>query len=302
MQKPDPRQLQLPFGSPRPEAPSEDPPEPAASARTAPKILRLPPSDGPTSPKAPKNGKTAIPGARRSLKIGAHAVDYLLRRSRRRTVGFLIDDDGLRVTAPRWLTVAAIEEAILEKQRWILPRLERRQELRAGPPAPAIEWRDGAALPYLGGSITLRLLRGGTAVASFDPAVNELVLTVPDYTPELRVKDLVRDWLQDQARRVFVERMQIYAAGLGVACKGMALSSATGRWGSCSPGGKIRLSWRLIHFPLTLIDYVIAHELAHLREMNHGPRFWAAVASVFPEHQAAKKALGARAKEVMALL
>jgi predicted metal-dependent hydrolase len=69
------------------------------------------------------------------------------------------------------------------------------------------------------------------------------------------------------------------------------LSSAITQWGSCTVGGKIRLNWRLIHFALPMIDYVIAHELSHLREMNHGPRFWATVQSIFPEFEAAKKVL-----------
>jgi len=71
------------------------------------------------------------------------------------------------------------------------------------------------------------------------------------------------------------------------------------QWGSCTIEGKIRLNWRLIHFTLPLIDYVIAHEISHLREMNHSPRFWATVQSVFPEFQEAKKALRERAPETL---
>ena len=78
-----------------------------------------------------------------------------------------------------------------------------------------------------------------------------------------------------------------------------ALSSATTQWGSCTVDGKIRLNWRLIHFALPLIDYVIAHELAHLREMNHGPRFWATVQSVFPGIRGGQKSLARHAPETL---
>ena len=71
----------------------------------------------------------------------------------------------------------------------------------------------------------------------------------------------------------------------------LSLSSAATRWGSANANGAIRLHWRLIHFPLATIDYVVAHELAHLREMNHSPRFWNVVRSVVPEYEAARREL-----------
>jgi predicted metal-dependent hydrolase len=79
--------------------------------------------------------------------------------------------------------------------------------------------------------------------------------------------------------------MEPFVRQLGRGPSDWALSSARTRWGSCSPEGKILLSWRLIHFPLHIIDYVIAHEIAHLKELNHGPRFWATVERLLPGHQ-----------------
>jgi len=79
------------------------------------------------------------------------------------------------------------------------------------------------------------------------------------------------------------------AQQLRVRCTRLALSSAQTRWGSASADGSIRLNWRLVHFGLPVIDYVVTHELAHLREMNHGPRFWAVVGSVVPDYRAARR-------------
>jgi predicted metal-dependent hydrolase len=97
--------------------------------------------------------------------------------------------------------------------------------------------------------------------------------------------------LQGEAKRVFAERLAIYSEKLGVQYSSFALSSASTQWGSCTADGRIRLNWRLMHFALPNIDYVVAHELSHLREMNHGPQFWTTVQSVLPEFEIARKAL-----------
>jgi len=106
----------------------------------------------------------------------------------------------------------------------------------------------------------------------------------------------VQSWLQREARRVFAERTAHFAAKLGVRVRRLALSSATTRWGSASADGSVRLHWRLIEHPLATIDYVVAHELAHLREMNHGPKFWAIVESVVPDYRASRARLRAEGR------
>ena len=106
-----------------------------------------------------------------------------------------------------------------------------------------------------------------------------------------RLKDRVQGWLQSEAKRVFADRLAFYSEKLGVQFSSFALSSASTQWGSCTADGRIRLNWRLMHFALPNIDYVVAHELSHLREMNHGPQFWTTVQSVLPEFEIARKAL-----------
>ena len=98
----------------------------------------------------------------------------------------------------------------------------------------------------------------------------------------------MQGWLQRQARRIFEERCAHYAPRLGVRLRRLALSSAQTRWGSASADGSVRLNWRLVHFALPTIDYVVAHELAHLRHMDHGPQFWDVVRSVIPDVEAAR--------------
>lgn len=234
----------------------------------------------------------------RKLRVGERLLHYTIKRTARRSIGFTIDDRGLSITAPRWVTVADIEAGILEKQRWIFNKLGEWQSREARRLLPTMQWRDGATMPFLGKPITLQLA-APTGTLQFDADTAVLHLALPEHADEQQIKDRVQGWLQHQARRLLAERLEVYATKLGVRHTGFALTSATTRWGSCTADGKIRLNWRLLHFPMSIIDYVAAHELAHLKEMNHGPRFWEAVESIFPEFRDARAALKAHPPEVL---
>jgi len=267
-------------------------------------------SSSPT-PSAPSTGsqsgqQQAVPLAPdgtklRSLTIGSRTLHYALKRSARRSIGFAIDSTGLMITAPRWVTLADIETAITEKQRWIFTKLiewQTRVEQRA---LPKVDWKDGAEVPYLGQPVRVKLgSPQGTLAFNADEAA--LQVPLPLQADPQQIKDRVQGWLQGEAKRLFGERLAIYAEKLGVNYRAYALSSAATRWGSCSSDGKIRLNWRLIHFPLSIIDYVVAHELAHLREMNHSPRFWETVESIFPEFREARQTLKSHPPELLPTL
>ena len=228
---------------------------------------------------------------RRRILINSTVLAYDLKRSKRRSIGFLINDEGLRITAPRWVTIAAIESAIHEKQHWILRKLSERHERTLRQREPVVIWGDGTKLAYLGNEIVVRVLNVPNTGVYFDSETNELHVHLSEENSEQQLKDLIRQWLQQQAKREFNERLPGYAAKLNVRYHSVSLSTATTRWGSCTSQGKIRLNWRLIHFSPLIIDYVIAHELAHLKEMNHSPRFWATVESIFPDFDIARRQL-----------
>lgn len=246
----------------------------------------------PSSPAESSNGM-------RCVQIRDLILEYRLLRSKRRSIGFLIDDDGLRITAPKWVPIAEIENAIREKQRWICTKLAERRERSARRLQPHMQWRDGATLPYLGRELTLRIIAAQSAGILYDATAQDLTVSLPPNAGEQQLKDRVQGWLQLEAKRIFAERLPVYAEKLGVSYQSFALSSATTQWGSCTIEGRIRLNWRLIHFALPMIDYVIAHELSHLREMNHSPRFWATVQSVFPEFESARRTLRESGPETM---
>ena len=154
--------------------------------------------------------------------------------------------------------------------------------------ASRIEWRHGTVLPYLGESLIL-LIDPGTKGAS---AVGRtLVLGLAsNAAPEL-ISESFQSWLKKQAKQRFEARVKHFAPLMGVNPTRISLSSARTRWGSASVDGSIRLHWRLMHFADHVIDYVVVHELAHLREMNHSPMFWGVVMLALPEYEKAREQL-----------
>lgn len=235
----------------------------------------------------------AEPGAakaRHELWLGQHRVGYELRRARRRSIGFVVGPQGLRVSAPRWVPIAEIERALHHKGDWILRKLVEQRERQQRMQASRIDWMDGGRLPYRGETLTLVVAPSEREVR-WDAATRELHLPLPHGAAAEQVRDLAQSWLQARAREDFLPRCQHFAAMLGVKMKSLRLSSAQTRWGSASADGSIRLNWRLIHFAPAIIDYVVAHELAHLREMNHSPAFWDTVRSVLPDFERSREAL-----------
>jgi predicted metal-dependent hydrolase len=272
---------------------------------------------GLSAPAAPPRSAAALPShhvdrlmrhprANREALLGQHPVRYELKRVRRRTIGFLVGDDGLSVSAPRWVPQAEIEAALQEKAGWILRKFTEQAERLKRLDSARIAWCDGASVPFLGETVIIVLdPRAAGAVLNTDasalPGVPRLTLHLglPHHAAPEQIRDAVQSWLQRQARRVFEERCRHFAQQLGVRMTRLALSSAQTRWGSASADGAIRLNWRLIHFALPTIDYVVAHELAHLRVMDHSPRFWDVVRSVMPDYERARGALKDEALPVL---
>jgi predicted metal-dependent hydrolase len=224
------------------------------------------------------------PRANREALLHGQLVAYEFRRARRRTIGFSVAPEGLVVSAPRWVPQVDVDAALRERARWVLDKLAQQRERAHRRAAQRIEWREGAVLPFLGTPLRLTLdarVTGTQLDAQHVPPALRVGLPAPAQPEQIR--DAVQSWLQRQARRVFEERCAHFAPRLGVQVRRLSLSSAATRWGSASADGAIRLHWRLIHFALPTIDYVVAHELAHLRVMDHSPRFWEVVRSVIPD-------------------
>ncbi|MDL2283844.1 M48 family metallopeptidase [Oxalobacter sp. OttesenSCG-928-P03] len=252
-------------------------------------------------PPSTETEKPPVPLKKRVIELSGTPVEYEFRRSKRRTIGFLINENGLRVTAPKWVTLKSIEEAIREKEHWIIRKLRYFFNMHEKRQAAPQQLTEGMALPYLGRNLVLRLRRDTADSVMIEDATDELVVTTGNTTVISTIEENLKSWFQEKARQVFAERLPIYAAMLGVTYRSFSLSSARQRWGSCSVSGNIRLNWRLIHFPPALIDYVVVHELAHLREMNHSKRFWDIVSAAYPDYMIARKQLNQQNMKILSL-
>jgi len=221
----------------------------------------------------------------RWLRLGARVVPYRFARSRRRTIGIAVDAAGLSVSAPRNAPWRDIEAFLREKQRWILARLEE----WSGITRPSVvRGASGDTLPLFGERMTLVVQYGCSAVAR--DAGRILVTTrAPHRGP--RVLRLLIAWLKQQALTALAPRATHYAVRLGLAAPPVALSHARTRWGVCTERGAIRLSWRLVHLEPELADYVVAHEVAHLVELNHAKRFWNVLEKLYPQWRGARERL-----------
>ena len=209
----------------------------------------------------------------------------LYRNNRARRVILRIDshgdgtEDGVAVTLPRGAAQYEGLDLVQDKADWVLNGLD---EL-----APRISFADGQAVPFCGVDHLIRHaphIRGGVWREGAEIFV----------TGGLEhVARRVRDWLKGQAREQIVPRVREKASALGQRAGRISIRDTKSRWGSCSADGNLSFCWRLVMAPVAVIDYVVAHEVAHLVELHHGPKFWRAVEGLTEDVSGSRKWLSA---------
>jgi len=247
------------------------------------------------------------PNAKRVIVLQNTEIAYAFRRAKRRTIGMSVGYDGLTVSAPRWVGWGEIEAALQERADWIVRKIVEMQDRQKFLSKRKLIWENGAYFPLLGLEVqiildsshafsqtggVLRDADGTTVLNISDLAAGaKLYLGLPLSAHPTQIQDAVQAWLMRQAKNLFAHRLDHFAPLLGVSWTKLSLSSANTRWGSAASDGSIRLNWRLIHFKIDVIDYVVAHELSHLRVMDHSPKFWDTVKEVVPDFKARRAAL-----------
>lgn len=218
---------------------------------------------------------------------------YTLVRSQRRTIGLEINREGLLVRAPLRASAAQIDAVLAEKSAWIHSKLRLVQERQSR--QIQLDWQAATpCLPYLGGQLSIHLHptapAQGEAVATGTQQW-ALHLACPPAAPPAVVRAQVWAWWVREAVRLYRARLTHFAPQLQVRWQHLRLAAARTRWGSASSDGRIMLNTALLHYRQPVIDYVVVHELAHLHEMNHSPRFWAWVAQACPDYLALRAEL-----------
>lgn len=223
---------------------------------------------------------------RAALLAGKHITYTLKRSGKRRSIGLRIDDRGLTVSMPLRASERWLESVLQEKAHWVVEKLDGWQSCKP----VEMRWADGEIVPFLGELLILRI-RPSLFAAPVHQRGDELWVFVADEHDETHVARLVSHWLREQAGQLFAERVAHYAPMMNVAPREVKLSAAKTQWGSCTARGTIRLNEQLIRLPLRLIDYVVVHELAHLREMNHSAAFWEVVGGACPNYAKLRREL-----------
>ena len=228
-----------------------------------------------------REGELALPGRRLAFRLRC--------TPRRRHVHLMVGDDGtVEVRAPWRYPLEAAEAVIRENARWVEAALGRAEARLARRPALV----SGSRLPLLDEELELRV-RG--AVRRTRSRVwrqaDRLHVWADD---DDAVVSLLQGWYRREARTRLGERLAELSPRVGVSPGSVSIRSQRTRWGSCSSRGTISLNWRLVLVPARLADYVLVHELCHLRHMDHSPAFWAMVARVMPDHDLRRAELRAR--------
>ena len=216
------------------------------------------------------------------IRLAGRWIEYRFVRRRRRTIGITVDANGLAVSAPMRAPWRDIEAFLHQKERWIVQKLDEWARL----PRPAIlRGRSGELLPLFGDPVTLEVSTGRRAVQRHS---QRLLVSAP--SPQ-RVPKVLTGWLKTQALEALAPRAAHFASRLQVEPSCVGLSNARTQWGVCTEDRAIRLSWRLVHLEPRLADYVVAHEVAHLVELNHSKRFWTLLAKLYPDWRRARHQL-----------
>ena len=221
------------------------------------------------APSAPPVTEAALTAALDDAALAARIVARVSPKARRISLRIDVGSGQVVLVQPRRMSARAVLAFVASKRDWIAEHLAKLP--------PRIAFTDGAAIPLRGTAHVVRFApeeRGGVWRRD-----GEIVVTGrAEHAPRR-----LTDWLKDEARTAIAPLARTLAEQLDRSVARVTVRDTTSRWGSCSPGGALSFSWRLILAPDDVFTYVVAHEVAHLKHMNHGPAFWRTVEMLMPE-------------------
>lgn len=219
------------------------------------------------------------------VQYGRTRLTYEIRRTKRnKTVSIAVMPGGsVVVTAPARATRARLNELVRRKGTWIVSRLKRGSDLP--PPLPEREFISGEGYKYLGRQYRLKVAIQGVGAGVRLHGAELVAAGSHD------VRRLLVDWYKARAREYLPLRAALWAAKLGVNLTRLLVSEPAKRWGSASRDGSLRINWRIMQAPVTLVDYVLLHELTHLIHEDHSREFWATLGRIMPDYEERKRRL-----------
>ena len=231
---------------------------------------------------------------RSSIQFGKKTIDFIIKRSKQRksTVSVVVDpDEGVSLRAPMHVDTVALNVIALDKGAWITQKLKSHSESRYD--IKKREFVTGESIQYLGRNYILKIIR--------DPLLNgggfcrlkgkHLECYISADAPEEMTLKAIKQWYYSRAEKKLKERVAYYSKAMSLLHGEIMMREQKKRWASCDVKGNLRFNWQIIMAPLKLVDYVVVHELAHIKVHNHSPAFWKVVASIMPDYASRKEQL-----------
>ena len=204
---------------------------------------------------------------------------FVKRTDRKKTASIKIDEGSVKVTVPKSVSSSRIRELISKREGWIKAKLNQQISIKS---KKKIKYIDGEVVPYLGRDYRLKFINGDSL--SLKMKSGSFVITIPKgQKPEQKViKNLLVDWYKKYAKIHLEEKTKKFSETMNVNPKSIVIKNYKSRWGSCSSKGELSFNWRIILTPQWIVDYIVVHELCHLLEFNHSPKYWSHVKRYIP--------------------
>lgn len=221
-------------------------------------------------------------------------IAEVIRTARTQTADIRVEEGVVSIVVPKDLPTERIQQLLADKRRWVLQKMALHKEAR---PINPKQFVSGEALPYLGRNYRLKVLKGPFQAAKLKQG--QLLVTVPEGSEQPHmIRNAIIRWYRWQAERKLRDKTRRYARMLNVEPSDVGIKTFKSRWGSCSKHGRIDYNWKIVMAPNRQVDYVVLHELCHLKHHDHSPQFWQAMERVMPDYLEAKAWLKAFGHEL----
>lgn len=220
---------------------------------------------------------------------GLGEIEYEIQYLNRKTLSLSVSEHGvLEIKAPYTLSQKQIEDFILQKSNWIKKQLQKLEQGKQG--KPLVEWKNQEVLTICGNEYRLHIEQRRDSKRDIVQLVNgnEICLTTPDISTQ-NIREMFCFWCKKACKPLMEQRIAYFAEKMQLSYGRITLKEQKTCWGSCSSKGNLNFNWKLLLMPPEIMDYVIVHELSHLREMNHSKRFWSVVEGVLPDYKGRRK-------------
>lgn len=220
----------------------------------------------------------------RIIRVKDTIVEYTLIISDRKTIGLQVDSEGnLTIRANKQITVAQIEEVIMDKYSWINKAITEMKIKQQN--ISEVKYVQGEIVSYLGQNYTLQIIYNSNFKKDIITIKGNVICITSRKNSQEYLEQVFCSWCKNNLRNIISERIAHYKSNFNIEPKLIQVKEQKRRWGSCSYDNKLMFNWRLIRAPIEIIDYVVVHEMSHMEHKNHSQDFWNRVESVIPNYK-----------------